>query len=117
MAGIGFKYVQRGPNLIDLVTVQGKTFIFSYTAPTGVTVSNARWVVYSDSDNSILFEMNISNSRTVIAGQTVTYTMSASEMAALNAPFYGAYENEIVTDLGTIQALKGRFTVEKEWVV
>lgn len=118
----GFALTPPNGNNADLTLFQGKTIniplIWGGSTPINVTGYDARLCVKANySDASALFEFTVANSRVSI-GTTdglITFTMSATDSAALTAPFSGLYEIEVEDAVGTVhRAMYGKLKVDPE---
>lgn len=111
-------------NSASLTIYQGKTLeatlIWGGNTPVNVTGWSARLTVRLDyTSASPTADFTVGNGRVVVGGADgmFTFTMSATDSAALTAPFTGVYEVEVTNDEGQVfRAVAGAVDIIPEVV-
>lgn len=120
----GMRFQNATADSAELVIIQGKTLraqlIWGGSNPVNVTGWSARLTVRASfAATTVTTDFTVQNNRVVVGGADgkFTFSMTATDCAALPAPFTGVYEIEVTQADGTVhRAASGTVTILPEVV-
>lgn len=120
----GMRFQNATADSAELVIIQGKTLraevIWGGSTPVNVTGWTARLSIRASfSAAQVTADFTVANNRVTVGGANgkFTFSMNATDCAALPAPFVGVYEIEVTQADGTVhRAASGQATILPEVV-
>lgn len=104
----GYKIENVSGDYADLTLLQGKTIsipmVWGGASPVDVTSYSARMTIKDTYGGSTYADFTVANSRVTIGSTNglITFSMTATDSAALSAPFQGVFEIEVTSGSGAV---------------